>query len=178
MPYGVYAVEYEKKLRTVNFGNKPANLDAFLSDKRGRTAIFCEMKMFEWLNNPSNVSNSYFLEESYFAEESDFIEKAKHGAKVFIQWAKMIKDCSFKRYDAWQMFKHTLAIYNYTSFTTQKSVNILDNSFAGVYEKVTLANVVNEFPSIHIKDVKTKCDYEVMLNEEREEAKRFIQTFN
>jgi hypothetical protein len=76
----------------------------------------------EWIDNTceKNLSDSYFDKQRYFYEQS---------SDIFI---KVGKDFCFSQYDACQMFKHTIAIYNY----------LMDNPKKG--KKVFLINVVWE----------------------------------
>ena len=81
-------------------------------------------------------------------------------------------------YDAWQMIKHTLAIYNQTSFSVknhlEKSKNV--DSIAGSYENIILLNVVNDIPDSWICDQKTRNEYSARKVKEQNEAKDFIVT--
>lgn len=178
LPYGVYDIEYEKQMHTIACGNSPAHLDAFLSDEAHKTAIFCEMKTLEWLGEPSSISRTYFTEKYYFKADETAVNFSKDAFEFFVRWANVIEQEAFKRYDAWQMFKHLLAIYNYTSFVTKDAVNEFDRnrSMAGKYNNIILANVVNEFPAELIEDEETQVEYEKALNEERIEAQIFRDT--
>lgn len=49
---GQYSITYEKQLYTLKKGSKAANLGAFLKNEIEREAIFCEMKMLEWIGSP------------------------------------------------------------------------------------------------------------------------------
>lgn len=178
LPCGIYDIEYEKRMHILTCGNKPAHLDAFLSDEQCKTAIFCEMKVLEWLGELSKLRASYLSDKYYFKADFDAVPHPKNAYEFFVKWANALESVSFKRYDAWQMFKHLLAIYNYTSFVTQESINKFDHnkSMAGKYNHIVLANVVNEFPAWLIDDEKTRDEYEKALAEERAEAQIFIDT--
>ena len=178
LPCGVYDVEYEKKMYILTCGNKPAHLDAFLSDEQNKTAIFCEMKVLEWLGEPSKIRPSYFSDKYYFKADLDAVPFPKNAFDFFVKWANVLESISFKRYDAWQMFRHLLSIYNYTSFVTKDSINKFDHnkSMAGKYNRIILANVINEFPASLMDDEETRDQYEQALCEEREEARIFIDT--
>lgn len=178
LPCGVYDVEYEKRMHILTIGNKPAHLDAFLSDAQNKTAIFCEMKVLEWLGEPSKIRPSYFSDKYYFKANMAAVPHPKDAYEFFVKWANVLESVSFKRYDAWQMFKHLLAIYNYTSFVTKDSINRFDynKSMAGKYDRIILANVINEFPASLIYDEETREEYEQALCEERAEAQIFIDT--
>lgn len=82
----------------------------------------------------------------------------------------------YKHYDVWQLIKHLLAIYNYTSFATKEAVTKFGSfqSMAGKYNCIILANVVNEFPPERIQDPLVQEYYSKALREERDEAKHFI----
>ena len=117
---GYYSVEFEKQYHTLNpsISSFPANLDAFLYCKDTCEAIACEMKMMEWIfNKPGNLRSKYLSPANYINEEV---------GKVFVAIAKelilqndydapdVIREeysCRMTRYDAFQMFKHTVACY-------------------------------------------------------------------
>ncbi len=172
LPAWEYNVEYEKKLRTLNVG-QPAHLDAFLSCERGKTAVFCEMKMLEWLGNPGGLKDKYRGREYYFEPDNTAVACPVDAYQVSNDVIAEIEYADFKRYDAWQMLKHLLAIYNHTSFVTQKALEKYGTgaSMAGKYESILLANVVNEFPP----ELVGIDDYKTALQEESCEAKRFIE---
>ena len=175
LPSGTYDVEYEKRMHTIAYGDRPAHLDAFLSGEGNKTGIFCEMKNLEWLGEPSNITRTYFKDTYYFKADERAVNYPRDGFAHFAALAEALEKASFIRYDGWQMFKHLLAIYNYTSLVTKDSVNRFDSngSMAGKYDNIILANIVNEFPVDLIEDKKWKVEYEKALYEEREEAKRF-----
>ena len=177
-PAGSYSIEYEKQMYTLASMKKPAHLDAFLSNEPHKTAIFCEMKLFEWLDNPRKISRTYFNNKYYFETDKLATDFSKNAFAFFTEWAKVLEETNFKRYDAWQMFKHLLAIYNYTSFVTKDALNKADcnRSMAGKYRDIILVNVVNEFPAELIEDAKVRVQYEKALCEERTEAQIFRST--
>ena len=78
------------------------------------------------------------------------------------------------------MLKHLLAIYNYTSFVTKDAINSFGDapSMAGCYDKITLLNVVNEFPAECIEDLTARDEYAKILKQEQEEAQIFIDIIN
>jgi hypothetical protein len=111
---GTYSIEYEKQLPTLKTNKQPANLDAFLLCPDNHEGIFCEMKMTEWLfNSPGTLKSAYLLQDNYFYPDS---------FQTFEAVFQSLIDCPtdydsenngiFERYDAFQMMKHTLAIYN------------------------------------------------------------------
>ena len=186
LPHGTYDVQYEKQMYTVKKGSNPANLDAFLSNESDKTAIFCEMKMLEWLGNPSYLKEAYLNRRYYFTPDNSNLGHPVDAYKTFNDVIAQLIDRNkltkagyrsiFKRYDVWQMLKHLLSIYNYTSFATKNSINTfsLIPSMAGKYNRIILANVVNEFPAELIEDTSVREDYLMAMREEREEAGYFI----
>ena len=184
LPSGIYKVQYEKQMYTINKGSNPANLDTFLSNEDKKVAIFCEMKMLEWLGTPSYLKDAYLNKDYYFKADYRNIGCPVDAYEVFYKVIKQLRTslgksgyCSiFKRYDAWQMLKHLLAIYNYTSFATKNAVNSFGNipSMAGKYNQIVLANVVNEFPVERIHNQQVREEYIKALQEERDEAEMFI----
>lgn len=185
-PKGVYDIQYEKQMYTVKKDSNPANLDAFLSDDKGKTAIFCEMKMLEWLSKAPCLKEAYLNKHYYFTPDYSNIGHPIDAYQTFsevmeqlINRNKITKEgyhSIFKRYDVWQMIKHLLAIYNYTSFATLNAVNAFGTvpSMAGKYNRIILANVVNEFPAELIEDNSVREEYLIAMQEEREEALHFI----
>jgi len=118
---GFYSVEFEKQYHTLNSSvpGLPANLDAFLYCEDTCEAIACEMKMMEWIfNKPGNLRSKYLSPANYINEDV---------GKVFADIAKELilqndytdpdaiqeeYPCRMTRYDAFQMFKHTVACYS------------------------------------------------------------------
>ena len=176
LPAGTYQVQYEKQMRTLDIRSNPANLDAFLSNEDEKTAIFCEMKLLEWLNKPGDLKERYGKRECYFTPDNSVVSFPIDAFGVFKKVIEEIEKAAFVHYDGWQMFKHLLAIYNHTSFTTQKAVEKLPQfpSVAGKYNRIILSNVVNEFPPERIADEKVRSQYLIALEQEREEAVRFV----
>jgi hypothetical protein len=162
---------------TINLGSGPANVDAFLSSKSNKTAIFCEMKLLEWLNEPGALKESYRNPKYYFTADDAAVSCPIDAYAIFQELIEKITNAKFKRYDAWQMFKHLLAIYNYTSFTTKNAVETFKTipSMAGMYNHIILANVVNEFPPERIQNEKTREEYIAALLQEQIEASRFME---
>lgn len=212
---GIYDIEYEKQLYTIRKNSQPANLDAYLYKKNTQEAIFCEMKMMEWiLNKPG------FLKEAY-SDAGVYYSNAANDSKTtdaFLKAIEILKSemptyeetlyCKspekaeipvlnnkgkqrneavkgrvqhFYRYDAWQMFKHTLGIYNMTSEVTQKEISRLiadtrtkkGRSIVEIPElhKITLLNVVFE-PSENLFTGELKEIYQRVKELEHE---NFIQ---
>ena len=176
LPAGTYDVQYEKKMYTICAGDHPANLDAFLSSEADRTAIFCEMKMLEWLEPPKKLKDTYRKRRYYFASDENAVNFPIDAFEVFQGVIDEVIAAEFVRYDAWQMLWHLLAIYNYTSYTTQKAVDAYSEhrSMAGKYNCIILANVVNEFPPERILDEKAREEYVAALHKEQSEAWHFM----
>ncbi len=185
---GIYSVAYEKKVPTL-LGRNPANLDAYLclTGKTDKTeAVFCEMKMMEWIiNTPGYLNNAYKNDNNYFAK---YMPEGEKSVSVFLKAITMLeqvmpvheitveesgpgefqknsrKEHSFQHYDAWQMFKHTLGIYNMTSRHTLKMMESKYNNTNEVnvfemrnkFKKVTLVNVVFEPPTEIIREEKSR----------------------
>ena len=176
LPAGTYELQYEKKMFTICAGKYPANLDVFLSDESSKTAIFCEMKQLEWLDPPKKLKDTYRNRRYYFRSDETAVNFPIDAFGVFQSVIDEVKQAAFTHYDAWQMLWHLLAIYNYTSFTTQKAVNEYSEypSMAGKYNRIVLANVVNEFPPNRIRDEKTREEYTAALRKEQSEARHFM----
>lgn len=111
---GKYKITYEKQLATLKRNPRKANLDAYLegSDQ----LLFCEMKMTEWLfNQPGYLSESYLRKDLYVHPEI-------YDAATVCLKKILLPDptdhrtyrSALTQYDAIQMFKHTLAVYNFT----------------------------------------------------------------
>ncbi|MFI3168243.1 MAG: hypothetical protein R3Y32_09045 [Bacillota bacterium] len=147
-----YGVSYEKQFYTLNekIAGKPANLDAFLESEDGGNIIACEMKMTEWFASKKiEIKPAYLEKESY---------QKKGTAEIFL---KVIENLSGRfgenmRYDAMQMFKHSLALYNACA-----SGKISP-------KKLTLINCVWEVPfSAELpKSVEEKCCGKLMQEHE------------
>ena len=176
LPGGNYQLQYEKQMYTLNMGSKLANLDAFLSNENARTSIFCEMKLLEWLGKPGILKDSYRNPKYYFSADPAAVSCPVDAFSVFQSLIDAIAAANFQRYDAWQMFKHLLAIYNYTSYTTRTAVEQFRGipSMAGQYDRILLVNVVNAFPPECILDTKAQAEYITAIQEEQCEAADFI----
>ena len=174
---GNYRIAYEKQMYTLNGGGNPANLDAFLYNEEAGEAIFCEMKMLEWLSPPGVLKAAYRNEKNYFHKDAfavfaNLIEKLKSGEKENGDY-----EAAFSRYDAWQMLKHTMAIYNATSEKTKDRVERgkSGSSMAGQFKKITLLNVVFEMDDALIEQEKLKQAYKQALGEEHDQKDQFIK---
>lgn len=214
---GLYKVEYEKQLYTLRDNPQPANLDAYLYCEETSEAIFCEMKMMEWiLNPPMGIKDAYMDPKNHFGFEEDN-DNTRHVP--FIDMIRMLKEKMptyvetigyepllvdgkpvlnrngrprnvgikgevhhFFRYDAWQMYKHALGIYNMTSEKTmcevkrklETSVKSEDRPMKQLpaLKKVTLVNVVFE-PSQDIFVGELSDYYKDLLTKEHEDFECF-----
>jgi len=177
---GAYRVEYEKKLPTLNKRSSPANLDAYLCHTEKQEAIFCEMKMMEWLNAPPPLKDAYRHPEAYFHLEAGEVFCDLIGQLMDTCPAEQTDNyhSRFEQYDAWQMLKHALAIYNATSLEAKEKMEkqLPGVSVAGQFKKITLANVVFEMDSNLIKEEKLRKRYQDALDREHAEADAFIKT--
>lgn len=173
---GSYSVKYEKQMPTLNKGSNPANLDAFLYNLDEQEAIFCEMKMLEWLGKPGVLKAAYLKKENYFnAEAFEVFSKIAEAMQCATGEEDQDAYAScFAQYDAWQMFKHTLAIYNATSKYVEGQLDEGD-SMNGWFKKITLANVVFEMDESIIDDERIKEKYMEAEQCEHAEADRFIE---
>jgi hypothetical protein len=176
LPAGTYELQYEKKMFTICAGKYPANLYVFLSNESSKTAIFCEMKQLEWLDPPKKLKDTYRNRRYYFRSDETAVNFPIDAFGVFQSVIDEVKQAAFTHYDAWQMLWHLLAIYNYTSYTTQKAVDTFSEypSMADKYNFIILANVVNELPPERIRDKKTREEYLAALHQEPCEARRFL----
>lgn len=176
---GRYDVTYEKQMYTLNKGSNPANLDAFLSNRAAGEAVFCEMKMMEWLGTPNALKEAYCNRDYYFDPSSFddvFSQIINDMRKSDLPNERNAFPSVFRQYDAWQMFKHTLAIYNTTSKTTHELIAQKTGSMVGEFKKITLVNVVFEMDEDLISDEELRIKYLRALQLEHEEADYFVNT--
>lgn len=133
---GVYTVTFEAKYLPLKkkVSSAKSNLDAFLFREDACEAVACEMKMLEWIinSNQGKLSDSYLSKKSYIDDDagkifSGIAEKLKNEVKT-----KKIKN-----YDAFQMFKHTVACYR-ACFDKEAEPRII--------KKLTLANCIWTLP--------------------------------
>lgn len=143
---GTYRLQYEKQLETLKNSKAPATLDAFL--EKDDELCFCEMKLFEPLYHKTNflkeLSSNYDDMDRYFFTDS---------AYSFTESLDKLKISDIKRYDACQMYKHALGIYNY----------VRQNELKG--KKVTLLNCVWTMDA-DLKDEKSALQYKQIEDEE------------
>lgn len=135
---GNYKVQYEKELDTLIGSPSPATLDACIISEDNECCVFCEMKMFEWLDLHSpHSSDSYLNSKKYINSEAYNVFEVKF---------RNLQNTKHKiRYDSPQMLKHLLGIYN-----TLKDAKINHDSEFHNIKKVTLLNCVWELndPSV------------------------------
>ena len=152
---GEYRIEYEKQLDTLQKSKALANLDALL--EKADEICFCEMKLFEPLYHKTSFQKE--LPSSYEDMERYIYLDSAYSFKESIE---KLKASGIKRYDACQMFKHTLGIYNYAR----------KNELKG--KKITLLNCIwtlNE----SLGDKKLDQQYNQIALEERNEFNKFIE---
>lgn len=186
---GAYSIEYEKKLLTVRSGKKsPAHLDAFLLS--GTDGIFCEMKMIEWLrDNPGLLRHAYFEDGNFFSDVaggSDALAAFKALRDLLCAEMSESKDVDgydphhFRQYDAWQMYKHILGIYNMSSTVTKNEIAACQTDVIKMLPKLkraVLVNVVFEPAAEVFSDsVQTVyCDTQAREHEEFSVFKRCVE---
>ena len=148
IPKGLYKKEFEKRYKTVKVKGKQveANLDAWLYNDD--CEIFIEAKCLEWIQNSSEKE----LAKSYVKDTTKYFYPEL--AELFRETGENI---SFSQYDSCQMFRHTLAIYNYL-----KDKNVKN-------KKIYLVNVVWE-PEI---TEFSQDDYKERLELEHQEFDEF-----
>lgn len=182
---GTYSVEYEKQLYTIKRNLQPANLDAFLYNEAKEEGIFCEMKMMEWIfNEPESLKEAYENPELYYANCvcGEKTVEAFRKAIYMLKGAMLVRAGAdhFFRYDAWQMFKHTLGIYNMTSTITKDEMSRLceksktEIKMLSTCKKITLVNVVFE-PGKEILSDNLQIAYEKVCKMEHEDFEIFRQ---
>lgn len=143
-----------KDLPTLINSNAPANMDVFL--KGDNKLIFFEMKMCEWLLNTSSreISISYLKPENY--SDSKLADCA-------INCIKNMANTELYNYDALQMFKHTLGIYNY-----------LQNKKNSTPKEVELINCIWSFKNDSGLSPKSKKRYEDAVEDEKKGFEKFL----
>lgn len=163
---GKYSITYEEKFRTLNptLKGMPANLDAFLYCDETKEAVACEMKMGEWiLNSPSKLKETYLHSNNYIDSKN---------AHVFVQIAKsLIKSSNkdeynscFNTYDAFQMLKHSIALYN-ACYKKERDI-----------KKLTLVNCVWEPDFIDDFSTLSHKRYNLSLKNEHAEFNVFYKS--
>ena len=114
LPAGTYAVEFEHQLPTLEKNPHPANIDAKLESEDGEIAIYCEMKLAEWIFGKANGLRVQYLEPDRYLVPSS---SASVFREVFASLCEGEQDDGgvlsprLGRYDAFQMLKHMLAVY-------------------------------------------------------------------
>ena len=167
---GVYKVEFEKQYHTLkpSVSRFPANLDAFLYNKYSKQAIAVEMKMTEWIfNKPGMLKEAYLDPANYIDDAAGqvFSDLAKELILTNDYEDPEVKKTEypsiFSRYDAFQMFKHTVACY--TAIVKEEPRYI---------EKLTLVNCAWTLTKPELLGEKLKDRY---LYEEQAELEEFQQ---
>ena len=148
IPSGTFNKEFEKKLPTLKRSPKKANLDAWLSNSNSE--IFIESKCLEWIENGHEKE----LREAYTNRERYYDSSI---ADTFIKLGLQIPQT---QYDSCQMFKHTLAIYNYLKKEQPEK------------EKICLLNIIYE-PSIHELPKEIQQNFQNQLELEHKEFRDF-----
>ena len=128
-PVGRYKVEYEFQLPTLKGNPNKANLDARLLADDGRTVVYCEMKMVEWMLGWMKMLRASYL-------DSDRYLVSRKDAQVFIDLFRgLVKGepnrkgsfkTRFSRFDALQMAKHLLAVYSNLDREEASSVKLVN----------------------------------------------------
>ena len=131
-------------------------MDVFL--KGDNKLIFFEMKMCEWLFNTSSreISLSYLNPNNY--SNSD-----KHLAECAITCIKNLAHSELYNYDALQMFKHTLGIYNYLCKNKDNSPKTIE-----------LINCVWKFKDVTGLSPKSESRYKKAIEEEKAGFENFL----
>lgn len=139
LPKGTYTVEFERQLPTLAGNPHPANLDALLVSEDAGTAIYCEMKLAEWILSKAGCLRPQYLESgSYLIPEAP----ASVFREAFASLCDGRADRSgrllpkLKRYDAFQMLKHLLAIYS--------EATLMEEAGERLPKKIMLLNCVWE----------------------------------
>ena len=117
-----YSLQYEWQGHTLKAGlrGQPANIDAILVCKDTGEIIAAEMKMSEWIFNSSGKLKSVYLNcENYDDKEAGalFTEIANALIKPVSDYETDPQNQTeylpfLTRYDGFQMFKHSVALYN------------------------------------------------------------------
>ena len=177
---GTYKIEYEKKLLTVRRGNKPAHLDAFLLN--GMDAIFCEMKMVEWMrDDPKCQKLAYFEDKYYYFDNADgkdaiaAFKTLRDSLRINMQKYGTDNEYDphrFEQYDAWQMYRHILGIYNMSSSAARGATAKREKGDVRLLpplKTARLVNVVFEPPEDAFSDENVRKEYHELQKKEHEE---------
>ncbi len=165
----IYENRFEWQHKTLKTSSTPANLDALLSSDN-EEIIACEMKMLEWLPDTySQIKNAYLDENNYFDETSanTFIPVIKSLINNPNTYKNPVSDmfsCRFNHYDAFQMIKHCLALYNACNNGDLKC------------KKLTLLNCVWELPTTCSLSAELQKKYTDALNAEHKGFKDFYSS--
>ncbi|MFA5635374.1 MAG: hypothetical protein WC977_05655 [Anaerovoracaceae bacterium] len=162
---GMYTVDYEKAYNTIKQSSRKAHLDAYLYSKDNKEAIFCEMKMLEWLESPGRLSCSYLDEKKYNYSESYPVFLSVFDKIISTKTDKGYKSI-FKSYDAFQILKHSMSIYN--AFRENKMPET---------RKATLVNCIWELCSTERLSEKTIKKYKNKYDVHNREFDEFRAAF-
>lgn len=172
---GTYSNTFEVPFYTLKreVSNHPANLDAYM--ECGKEAIACEMKMMEWFSSPGKLKEAYTNPDNYDIPKTEATKFVSFAQSLMEDRTKADSDkfaCKFNNYDAFQMFKHTLAL-----FTACKKGEIKP-------ERLTLVNCVWELSDTKFLSDKDKSRYDKLHTKEisefahfKAEAKPIIELF-
>lgn len=167
---GWYDISYEAQFAVLKHSASlaKANLDALLVHEGGKDAIACEMKMMEWAQKPAKAPDSKaILRGAYLHPES--YDCANEADAVLLTGIADLLCSRFRdsRYDAAQMFRHTVSLLN--------AVEHGEARLAGI-ERLTLLNCV--WQPQHTEGL--VCEDELLgyLEEEHDGFFRFVEAMN
>lgn len=163
---GTYDLAYEYQLPTLRNNSHPANLDAYLESEA--EAIYCEMKMLEWLGTPRHVLRPDYLETARYLIPREDAEQfvalfGKLAGVLVMGKSRRTERLSDGRYDSLQMAKHLLAIYGKVA-----------NSPTYRPKKITLLNCVWELTDPSVLG-RHEARYREMEAEEHAGFERFAE---
>lgn len=143
---GKYDLQYEWQLPVLKRGGK-ANLDAQLSSRK--KIIFFEMKMLEWLfYKPSRLARAYLHDEARYYNGEIFPVAKKLIKGIMSKSTADVKSysCKYSRFDAFQIVKHIIGIYNSVVKNEDESTKLMEITLVVGYWKVPIA-VVEKMPA-------------------------------
>lgn len=165
LPQGLYSIEYEKRFTALKCRGADPQLDVELLLDQAKTALLFEIKMTEWLpGGRETLAEAYLVKGNYFYPES---------FEIFYQVFQFLIDKSsnirsiYNNFDAFQMVKHILGIYNAVCQGEYES-----------FDKIKLVNCVWQIknPSRLDKEVQAQyLEYESLLLKEFEDFRGKLQ---
>ena len=166
---GQFTLEYEKKLPTLlpieAKKAYPAHVDVWLKPCADQNSeVFFEVKKLEWLEKKKRQLSSNYLNSQHYKAT-----KSLTAVNAFIDLFKAITDsqnrqCRWKRYDALQMAKHLLGIYNYSEHNAAHSPNVI------------LVNCIWELGDVNsITSPRVKNQYKIASEQESQEFEEFAE---